>query len=958
MAIEQGNNLNSDKKPLTEGFPVPRQDNLRTEEPNKDRVGAEIILEAEMEKRDKLRVEKKNEEETKKQEELVTELIKNYNKGDYLEVLALNNESKKREGKENVLPEVAEEAELKSEESPIKKIYKIYGEDDIPELERKETKTKQEETSKEKESYSFDEEYIKNKIFKLLESVKQIKEFKLDIIGSKEKLILNAKIKAKKYGFTTDIELNNIFIINRDNNIELEENYLSKINATKGEKKIKKLITENMDLVGIKLKEFIEKEKGEKIEKIWIENGLLKVLSKEKSEISPTKTEKTVAPETTEEVITPEIIDERKSEINKENMTDVKFEDIPEEKGEKIEETPIIPILSKKDLKMEQKKEKEKIPTREFDTQKITEEINKKIAEEEIKNGIPFTPEQKQGLTQELYLKAKEDFQKETIESSGRLKRALTKTEEWWKKIDKKTAGKVAGKALLLSGVTIGLGTLFGINTSNFAVTALKMGGRGLTAAGLNMAVTSNLVNRFLPKKEKIPDEKKSWLKKEINLSNVASVAGIGFSALLSGGLAVPLIGVGGYAFRRILNGVFDNKIKKLENENTEESKAKAKNLKLLKSTMGGAAIIAAGLGTMAVYHHNAEIETKGGQDAEFEKQQKETKLKEEMERQVKPKQQQEQKHLEELKIKIEEGIKLKDATVHKGEGVEHAFIRQIENNQELAKELGFKGDPSDTKVLHEFAGREAHIIAIKEGYVDNAGHEVRVAEADKIAYEIKIEDGHILVEEKTIGGEILETHHEGDKFEEKVDKYESSYTKSNEIDNIPEIKEDVNSSVEPDINKQIISEYEDTPENETRTEYEDTSKPEGEENITSQESTNNPYHLSDDILEKVNQTYQNNIENISPENPEVFKHIQLSAEETTKQNLDTVNQTYKPIISYVQALEKVTEIRPRSTTIFQSPETNIEYMTRVLQIEASKGILLKATVDSGGITHVDKIKF
>src|SRR3989344_2005612 len=751
---------------------------------------------------------------------------------------------------------------------------------------------------KEKESYSFDEEYIKNKIFKLLESVKQIKEFKLDIIGSKEKLILNAKIKAKKYGFTTDIELNNIFIINRDNNIELEENYLSKINATKGEKKIKKLITENMDLVGIKLKEFIEKEKGEKIEKIWIENGLLKVLSKEKSEISPTKTEKTVAPETTEEVITPEIIDERKSEINKENMTDVKFEDIPEEKGEKIEETPIIPILSKKDLKMEQKKEKEKIPTREFDTQKITEEINKKIA------------------------------------------------------------GKVAGKALLLSGVTIGLGTLFGINTSNFAVTALKMGGRGLTAAGLNMAVTSNLVNRFLPKKEKIPDEKKSWLKKEINLSNVASVAGIGFSALLSGGLAVPLIGVGGYAFRRILNGVFDNKIKKLENENTEESKAKAKNLKLLKSTMGGAAIIAAGLGTMAVYHHNAEIETKGGQDAEFEKQQKETKLKEEMERQVKPKQQQEQKHLEELKIKIEEGIKLKDATVHKGEGVEHAFIRQIENNQELAKELGFKGDPSDTKVLHEFAGREAHIIAIKEGYVDNAGHEVRVAEADKIAYEIKIEDGHILVEEKTIGGEILETHHEGDKFEEKVDKYESSYTKSNEIDNIPEIKEDVNSSVKPDINKQIISEYEDTPENETRTEYEDTSKPEGEENITSQESTNNPYHLSDEILEKVNQTYQNNIENISPENPEVFKHIQSSAEETTKQNLDAVNQTYKPIISYVQALEKVTEIRPRSTTIFQSPETNIEYMTRVLQIEASKGILLKATVDSGGITHVDKIKF
>src|SRR3990167_7471176 len=102
MAIEQGNNLNSGKKPLTEGFPVPHQDNLKTEEPNKDRVGAGIILEAEMEKRDKLRVEKKNEEETKKQEELVAELIKNYNKGDYLEILALNNESKKNEEKEGL----------------------------------------------------------------------------------------------------------------------------------------------------------------------------------------------------------------------------------------------------------------------------------------------------------------------------------------------------------------------------------------------------------------------------------------------------------------------------------------------------------------------------------------------------------------------------------------------------------------------------------------------------------------------------------------------------------------------------------------------------------------------------------------------------------------------------------------------------------------------------------------
>src|SRR3989344_6476657 len=95
--MEKGNNLNPDEIPKP---PYPHQDKLKTSKPDKNRIEAGIILEAEMEKRDRLRVEKKNEEETKKQEELVAELLKNYNKGDYLEILALDNESKKREGKE------------------------------------------------------------------------------------------------------------------------------------------------------------------------------------------------------------------------------------------------------------------------------------------------------------------------------------------------------------------------------------------------------------------------------------------------------------------------------------------------------------------------------------------------------------------------------------------------------------------------------------------------------------------------------------------------------------------------------------------------------------------------------------------------------------------------------------------------------------------------------------------
>ncbi len=117
--------------------------------------------------------------------------------------------------------------------------------------------------------------------------------------------------------------------------------------------------------------------------------------------------------------------------------------------------------------------------------------------------------------------------------------------------------------------------------------------------------------------------------------------------------------------------------------------------------------------------------------------------------------------------------VKLENIIVHKGEGIEHSFIRQIEGNPELAKELGYKGEADDTKALHEFAGRQAHVIAIKTGYVDNQGHEIRIAEADKVGYEIKMENGHVSVIERTSTDEVVETHNEGDKFEDKIEKGE-----------------------------------------------------------------------------------------------------------------------------------------------------------------------------------------
>ncbi|MFA5936825.1 MAG: hypothetical protein WC822_03030 [Candidatus Paceibacterota bacterium] len=112
----------------------------------------------------------------------------------------------------------------------------------------------------------------------LLKSFNIIKEIiKLSITGSGEKLRLNAEIKAGVLFIKTNIKFDNVCLINKGNNIQLEENYLSKITATKAEDTVKSKMAEHTDSIGEKLKEFIEKEKGKKVQKIWIEDGQLKV---------------------------------------------------------------------------------------------------------------------------------------------------------------------------------------------------------------------------------------------------------------------------------------------------------------------------------------------------------------------------------------------------------------------------------------------------------------------------------------------------------------------------------------------------------------------------------------------------------------------------------------------------------------------------------------------------------
>ncbi len=93
-------------------------------------------------------------------------------------------------------------------------------------------------------------------------------------------------------------------------------------------------------------------------------------------------------------------------------------------------------------------------------------------------------------------------------------------------------------------------------------------------------------------------------------------------------------------------------------------------------------------------------------------------------------------------------------AIVHKGEGVESALIRQFAANPTA---YGFSGKQDDTKAIHQWAGRQAHLLAIKAGYYDwKFGAEVRVATPDKIkmAYFIqKDAAGNLTVVEYTVAG-------------------------------------------------------------------------------------------------------------------------------------------------------------------------------------------------------------
>lgn len=93
----------------------------------------------------------------------------------------------------------------------------------------------------------------------------------------------------------------------------------------------------------------------------------------------------------------------------------------------------------------------------------------------------------------------------------------------------------------------------------------------------------------------------------------------------------------------------------------------------------------------------------------------------------------------------------LATATVKRTEGIEHPLIRQLMNDPTLVDDPKekFQGNRADIVALKRWAGRQAHLVAIKAGYVDWKFGAWIYVYPDRIAYILrKGANGHLQVDE------------------------------------------------------------------------------------------------------------------------------------------------------------------------------------------------------------------
>lgn len=468
---------------------------------------------------------------------------------------------------------------------------------------------------KESKIFSFDSKFIKNKLEEILKTKKEIKSVgSIEIIAKDNEFILYAQLTAGKWGLKTDIDLENAHIVNDGNGIKLDPGF--EVYSTLFEDKVKKLVSENMGSLNDEVKKIIEKENNIKIEKIWIENGELKAMSK--TEESGTKI-KNENKETTESYKIGEQTFNSKEElfayldinaVDKDGNPNLSFFDYeknnwPEPKTvsainewdenfkaekretnqqdeikiektndndkhpveEKISNENINTIITVEEIKKrahdiyEQRQKEGKEGDEKSDWEEAEKQLNKEQKNENQEGQISQEKiENLEGLLGDLEKTTKEKLESGPL--SSRLKGDVLKGLDKWENFGKGEEG-VKGFAKRFTKMAVNLaliGAISSVSVEKFAEigvgTASALSGGATSYLGRKMAIGLGIGGAVELGGKKIPDKVKKWL------PYIMAGASVGVTAL-TGGLApaaaVGLSSAAGYFSSRLIKGKYSS---------------------------------------------------------------------------------------------------------------------------------------------------------------------------------------------------------------------------------------------------------------------------------------------------------------------------------------------------------------------------------------------------------------
>lgn len=297
---------------------------------------------------------------------------------------------------------------------------------------------------------------------------------------------------------------------------------------------------------------------------------------------------------------------------------------------------------------------------------------------------------------------------------------------------------------------------------------------------------------------------------------------------------------------------------------------------------------------------------------------------------------------LEDNKIDDSEKLIVKPEAIIDGDirkGITYTFRDQLCADEELAKKLGIDSaklnDPS-------YVAKITKEIAIKTGYMDNQGHEIRVGKegVGKIAYVLGVDnEGRIEVKEVEVEtGKPMDTpHHEGDKLEKKLESYEYEKIKKTYADIEKAYGE--NSGIvaperTPEYEQQLSNSYLMGDDNQ---EY--------LENNYSNTQANTPDDLSNDEIvapEKVNTGYTlenyDKYQDWSKIKDLKLKDFLLTAQATDKYGIEGKKFAESLREFYQKALEASNNDEDFANFVRNNPNLNIEEATNLYKDVAKEG--------------------